>query len=361
MNEQTTQAGLVVAIMAGGAGTRFWPLSTPQKPKQFLCLFGTQSLLQLAYERALALTPPERILILTGASFVPLVAEQLPLAPAANIIGEPVGRDTAGAVALAALVAKTRFGDCPLAVITADHLIRPTERFAALVQSAARAAMSQDALYTFGIVPNYPATGYGYLEAAELVLADGDIRHYALRRFKEKPSLTVAEEFLADGHFFWNSGMFVWRTSVIWQALCTHLPQHTALLEPLAQSLDTPAFESDLACIFPRLERISIDFAVMEKASDVRMVCADFTWSDVGGWLALEDFYENSAGNRARGLLHAHEATNNFVFCEDEGETVALVGVENLVVVRAQDRTLVASRERLEDIKKLVLAMPKKP
>lgn len=359
MNAKTDDPGLVVAIMAGGAGTRFWPLSTQQKPKQFLCLSGTQSLLQLAFERALALTSPERVLVLTGRAFVPLAAEQLPGLPRANIIGEPIGRDTAGAVALAALIAKTRFGDCPMAVITADHLIAPTSRFAELMRSAARAAMNEEALYTFGIVPNYPATGYGYLEAGEAVWEDGDLRHFRLSRFKEKPSLEIAEGFLKAGNFFWNSGMFVWRTSVIWRALEEHLPGHVERLAPLAQTLDTPAFEAALAEAFPKLTKTSIDFAVMEKARDVRMLRADFTWSDVGGWLALEGFYEPLGDNRARGVLHTHDAAGNFVFCENEAETVALVGVENLIVVRAGERTLVASRERLEDIKKLVEGMAK--
>ncbi|MDY0004980.1 MAG: mannose-1-phosphate guanylyltransferase [Polyangia bacterium] len=344
---------LFVVLMAGGSGTRLWPLSTGERPKQLLSLAGERSLLQQTLDRALRLAPPERVLVLTSSRFLPAVIEQLPELPEGLIVAEPVPRDTAGAVALAAAIGR---GICPgavMAVLPADHLITTTAPFVEAVRSAARGAASSEALYTFGIEPDHPATGYGYLEQGEQV--DAEAGHFQLLRFREKPDLATAEAFLASGRFLWNSGIFVWRTEVIWREIERHLPGHASALGSLSALFGRPGFEEALAEAFAPLPKISIDFAVMEKAADVRMLRAGFDWCDVGGWPALSAYLpKDQSGNAHRCRLEALQARDNLVFCEDPTEVVALIGVEGLVVVRAGARTLVVPAERAQDIKALV-------
>lgn len=346
---------LVAVLMAGGAGTRFWPVSTEQKPKQFLNLFGGRTLLQESLDRLSGVVPPERTLVLTSRDFVPLVREQLPEVPPEQVVGEPMRRDTAAAVTLAALLARKLFGDVTTAILTCDHKISPVARFQDVLRSAAAGAQASDSLYTFGIVPTYPATGYGYLRRGDHVPAPGDVAHYRLQEFREKPDLPTACSFVESGEYYWNSGMFVWKTGSILAEIQEHLPDHVRRLGGALEAWGTGAWEYALEGAFHPLPRISIDFGIMEKARDVRMVEADFDWSDVGGWLALEPFLEQDpSGNRMRGRVTALEATGNTVFCDDPRESVALVGVQDLVVIRAGNRTLVAPRTRLEDVKKLV-------
>ncbi|OUM93494.1 MAG: hypothetical protein BAA04_06940 [Firmicutes bacterium ZCTH02-B6] len=356
---------LVAVVIAGGSGTRFWPVSTAERPKQFLPLFGHRTLLQATVDRLQGLVPPERTLVVTAARFVPQVRAQLPHLPAGNIIGEPQARDTAAAIALAAVVCRRRFGNPVMVVLPADHVIEPAEEFHRAVRSAAAAARGTRRLYTFGIRPTYPATGYGYLRAGEPVqppqedTATARLQHFRVAQFREKPDRQTAEQYVRDGGYFWNSGMFIWAADTFLAAVERHLPEHAALLFPLAAHVDTPAWEEQLATAFGRVPKISVDYGIMEKAGDVYMVAAPFSWSDVGGWTALADFLQrDAAGNAARGVVHALDAAGNVVFCEDGAEVVALVGVEDLIVVRSGNRTLVARKDRAEDIKRLVEAMP---
>lgn len=359
-NNFDPQKDLMVVIMAGGSGTRFWPLSLPSKPKQFLTLFGDRTMLQHSWDRVAGLVPPEHTLVLTNARYVPLVRQQLPELPAANVIGEPVARDTSAAVGLAAALCTGRAGDPVMAVLTADHLIQPVELFQQTLLSAAKAARNSGALYTFGITPDFPATGYGYLESGEALETGDDIEHFRLDAFREKPDLETARRFVASGRHSWNSGMFAWSTSAISAAIRTFLPGHAERIEPLASADGTPAWESALLDAFEPLPKISIDFGVMEKAEDVRMVRTSFQWSDVGGWLALEQFHQpDEAGNRGTGRIRGLNAETNSVFCEDTDETVALVGVRDLVVVRSGKNTLVTHRDSTEQIKQLVEQMKK--
>ena len=354
----TTNFDLVVVIMAGGSGTRFWPVSTDTKPKQFLRLFGQRTMLQLAWDRLQGLVPAERVLVLTNGRFTDLVADQLPDLPAANIIGEPMPRDTSGAIGLAAVISKARFGDPVMVVLTADHLIQPVDAFQATLLSAARGARESEALYTFGIVPAFPSTAYGYLKSGDKVLDDDGIEHFELCGFREKPDAQTARQFIMSGRHSWNSGMFVWNTRTIWGTFERLLPDHVRHLTPLMEADGTPGWEEALRTAFEPLPKISIDFGVMERAELVRMVRARFEWSDVGGWLALEQFHPpGPADNRGRGNMHCLQSTNNFVFSEDESETVALVGVRDLIVVRAEDRTLVVHRAAVESVKELVQLM----
>ncbi len=355
-DSKTTLAGLdlVAVIMAGGIGSRFWPLSTAGKPKQFLKLFGDRSLLQLSYDRIASLVPPDRILVLTNSSLVSQVSEQLPQVPGENIIEEPMRRDTAAAVSLAAFLCQRRFGNPVMTVLPSDHLIEPVEEFQRALISAARAASASAALYTFGISPTHPSTGYGYLERGARIATGDGISHFELLRFREKPELETAKSFIKQGSFFWNSGIFVWTVEAILEEISRHLPSHRTYLEPLTEFDRTPAWPSRVCQAFEPLPSISIDYGVMEKASTVRMVAGPFSWSDLGGWLALEDYLEkDESGNARRGQILTLDAESNLVFSEDAAETIALVGVKDLIVIRSGQQTLIAHRNRAEDIKKL--------
>lgn len=346
---------LVVVIMAGGIGTRFWPLSTTRKPKQFLTVFGPRSLLQQTYDRATQCVPPERIFVLTNQEFCGLVREQLPDLPLTNIVGEPVRRDTAGAVALSALLCQKRFGNPVITVLTADHVLEPEKDFLDSLSSAVRQARITNVLYTFGIRPTHPATGYGYLELGERVLDDQGIEHFRLNRFKEKPDLDTAMNYVASGRFVWNSGMFVWTAEAILRELRRHSPQHVEILQPAIEKEGSSAWEGALASSFQSLPTLSIDFAVMEKAEDVRSVAASFSWKDLGGWLSVESAMEkDDRDNAFRGQLFTIDAHANLVFCEDAMDQVALIGVDNLVVIRAGRTTLIVPKGRTEEVKAMV-------
>ena len=349
---------LVVVIMAGGAGTRFWPLSTEQRPKQFINLFGDRSLLQKSFDRISDLVTPARVLVLTNAAYVSIVKEQLPRIPAENIIGEPIRRDTAAAVGLAAVLCRKRFGNPVMATLTADHLIEPVDLFQQTLLSAARRATDSNALYTFGIQPTYPATGYGYLERGASIGDYEGVEHFQLLRFKEKPDLETASQYVESGKFYWNSGMFVWTADAILKEFELHLPDHAKALSRAAAADQTPEWEDALKVAFESLHRVSIDFGVMEKAQNVCCVASKFSWDDVGGWLALRSYLpKDEAGNCFRGKAITLDATDNVLFCEDPEETVMLIGVKDLVVVRAGAGLLIVNKDRTEDIKKLVEGM----
>src|SRR5690606_30424058 len=290
--------------------------------------------------------------------FVPLVLEQLPQLPKANVIGEPAGRDTAAAVALAATLCRARFGNPTMIVLPADHMIEPVEAFEEAVATAVEAARAEEALYTFGVPPTYPATGYGYLEAGRRLTGETDrtaVERYQVLRFREKPSYSVAKEYVASGRYYWNSGMFVWTVDAIMREIERHLPEHARLLFPLGEEWGSPAWNRRLRSVFPKVPKISIDFGVMEKAERVSMVKAPFRWSDGGGWTAISAFLQRDAAtNSERGHVYGLDARGNIVYCADEQEQVALVGVKDLVVVRVGGRTLVAHKGRVEDVKKVV-------
>lgn len=316
-------------------------------------------MLQHTFDRLRGLVPPERVLVVTSSRFCDRVGSELPEIPRENVIGEPMPRDTAAAVVLAAVVAKARFGaGSPMIVLPADHMIRPVDRFQQAVRSAVQGAVASRSLYTFGVTPAYPATGYGYLECGEALGTIDGVEHFRLLRFKEKPDLQTAEEYLRRGGFFWNSGMFAWGVEPFLEAIERHLPDHARALFPLEEYVGTPAWERQLKEAFIALPKVSIDYGLMEKAEDVRMVKASFEWSDVGGWGALGAFLPTDPhGNAVQGKFHALDAENNLVYCDAKDETVALVGVRDLVVVRAGKRTLIVHRDRVEEVKRLVEQM----
>ena len=338
-------------IMAGGSGTRLWPLSRRMRPKQLLRLFDGKSLLRIARERLSGLFEPKNIWVITSAHYLELVAEELPDVPRENLIGEPMGRDTANAVGLAANLLARRDPDGTMAVFTADHLISPQERFAAAIDAGLTSAERfPDSLVTFGITPDGPHTGYGYLRRGEAV---GELA-YRAAEFKEKPTREVAEEYLRSGEYFWNSGMFAWRLSAILAEIERNLPENARMLAELAGAWESLAGTAAGADRFERLPKISIDYGVMEKAASVLLVEMNCQWLDLGSWISIGATGKADAdGNVALATnAMAADGQNNILVSEDEHLLVTL-GVSDLVVVHSGDATLICHRDKVQEIKDL--------
>lgn len=345
----------VLVLMAGGRGTRLWPLSTKARAKQFVPLIQGKSLFRLAFERAEALFEPDHVYVVTGRDQVEEVARQLPEVDPSRILEEPFRRDTAGAVSLTVETLARRFSDAVVFLSGTDYLIEPQEQFRASAEAALEVAKDHGTIVCLGIEPTRPATQFGYLSPGERVPADASTpSHRLLEAFVEKPDRETAKGFLEAG-YLWNSGMFAFRLGPFRRVLQQHIPGHLELLGEVPSLPDGRLEPQGLAAAMEEMPRISIDFAVMEKTQGLRLVPASFEWKDLGGWEVLaEELPEGPLGNRVQGRAFALEASENLVFCEDPGEEVALLGVDNLVVVRAGRRTLIAHRSQLSKIKQLV-------
>lgn len=339
-------------IMAGGAGVRLWPLSRRSRPKQVLKLFSGTSLLRESYERVASLLAPEQIHVITNESHLPFVSEDLPELPKENLIGEPVGRDTANAVALATAVVRKRDPEAVVGIFTADHVITPIERFRNSLDQAYQVAEQQpEVLVTMGIKPSRPDTNYGYIRRGERV---GE-HVYRVRAFTEKPSADQAVEYLSSGEYYWNSGMFVWQASTILDELKRNLPLSYDAACEIAEAWPTEGGKQRLRDLYPGLEKISIDYAVMEHAEHVQVVQLDCRWVDVGSWPALASVVEADADGNVSAcdqVIHV-DSHRNIVASEDE-HLIATIGVDDLVVIHSPDATLVCKKEDATRIKELV-------
>ena len=343
-----------VVIMAGGSGTRLWPLSRQGTPKQLLPLMDGRSLLRIAFERSLASVPAEQVVVVTGAAYADQVAAQLPEVPAANILGEPVGRDSLNAVAWAAAVLARRDPEAVIAQATADHVIEPVAEFAAtLAQAFALAEADPAVLVTLGVVPTSPHTGYGYLQRGAALT--GHAGAYTVREFVEKPQRELAEAYLASGEYWWNAGMFVWRATTVLEQLRLLLPSNHEAVTTLA------AHPERLGDIFPTLFKTSVDYGIMEPVSrgqgsaHVVAVGLAVEWKDVGGYASLAEVLPtDAAGNAISGTVVALESSGNVVVSADPSGLVGLIGVTGLVVVRTGTATLVVPIDQAERVKELV-------
>jgi len=348
-------------IMAGGGGTRFWPRSRVSKPKQFLKFAGDRSLLQQSLERIESLAPPARTWIITGASYCAETARQLPTLPAERIVGEPCGRDTAACIGLGAALCLRADPDAIMLVTPADHVIEPAQEFHRAVHAAEQMVLDHpNAIVTFGIRPTFAATGYGYIErAAELGQRQG-VPVYRVGSFREKPHIELAEQYVASGKHSWNSGIFVWRAATILGQLRTNQPKLAAAVERIAAAWETPKCDEVLTKEYAALEKISIDYAVMEKAPEVLMVQAPFQWDDVGSWLALERRQPQDAHDNTVLAAHVGIDTRNCVIAADDGKLIATLGVSDLIIIQDGDAILVAHREEEGNIKKIVEELKKR-
>jgi mannose-1-phosphate guanylyltransferase len=344
---------LFAVIMAGGQGTRFWPRSRRKMPKQLLNIVGKATMLEQTVARISPLIPAERTLVVAGDAYRDPIRASLPQLPAENFLFEPVGRNTAACIAWAALWVRQRASDAVMAVLPADHLIRHEAEFLRVLTIAAVVAQPLNRLVTIGIQPTHPETGYGYIRAGEDRLqVDGRVV-FRVAQFVEKPLRHTAEQFLAEGIYVWNSGMFVWRADSIWHELCRHLPQLTRDLEPMAERMAAHTMDDVLNDVYPRLPSVSIDVGVMERAQDVWVVPADIGWSDVGSWRALGEILDADAhGNVVIGEQRGIDTAGCFI--HSPSKLVATIGLNNLVVIETDDVLLICPKERDQDVRRLV-------
>ena len=345
-------------IMAGGAGTRFWPASRVDRPKQLLALSGEQTMMQSTVSRLNNLCPAENIRVITNRRLVEPIAEQLPELPAQSIVGEPCKRDTAPCIGLAAEMVLAQDPEGVMVVMPADHVITPVDQFQSAIRSAEQlVAANPEQIVTFGIKPNYPATVFGYIERGQPI-QDPNATCFQVARFREKPDADTAKQFLDSGNFYWNAGIFVWRAATIRQALETHAPGVSAHLKQIAASFGTAEYEQVLEREFTAIDGISIDFAVMEKHDNVAVIEAPFEWNDVGNWTALESLVgQDSHGNTLLGNQLAIDCENTIVRNDgpdSDGHLIATVGLRDMVVIRTQDATLIIEKSREAEVKKIV-------
>ncbi|MFT4569890.1 MAG: mannose-1-phosphate guanylyltransferase [Hyphomicrobiaceae bacterium] len=337
--------------MAGGAGTRFWPWSRTNLPKQLLALAGSETMLAETAKRVRGFVPDENILVVTGKHLRRPVADALPWLPRTSILCEPVGRNTAPCVGWASLEVLARDPDGVMAVLAADHVIEPEAAFRRTLALAMDETDRTGALATFGVIPTHPATGYGYIRAGR-PLDGGAMRKVS--SFKEKPNLATATRYLKKGDYFWNSGMFVWRADAIWREIEACMPELAAPLAKMeSMRLRRKIAQKHVDACYPELPSVSIDHGVLEKSRTIGVIPADFTWNDIGSWDALADLWPaDEAGNVSRDPLISVDSGGNVV--ASRGKPVALVGVEDLVVVDAGDTILICHRDRCQDVRQVV-------
>jgi mannose-1-phosphate guanylyltransferase len=340
-------------IMAGGIGTRFWPASRKEHPKQFLDIFGDGTLIQNTVARLQGLVPPERCLVVTHERYVEKTQKQLPAVPEENILAEPISRNTAPCITYAATTLAQRDPDATMAVLPADHVIGDVAQFHDTLDVAFDAARQRDALVTIGIEPTYPATGYGYIQydgAADE--SDAALQAYPVRTFAEKPDQSTAERFIDAGDFLWNSGMFIWRADTILDQVERHLPDAYEAFAPVREA-ESEVDTETLTQAFQNSPRISIDYGVMEQADTVYVVPGTFDWNDVGDWRAVYDLSDKDEhGNVIEGNVIVQDSSRCLVQTEDR--LVVLVGIHDKVVVDSGDAVLVCDRENAQQVKQVV-------
>ncbi len=349
-------AGRYAVIMAGGKGERFWPLSTSKHPKQLLALVGDKALIAQAVDRLDGLIPPENVFVVTNADLVEATRQAAPMLPPENIVGEPIGRDTAAAVACGAALVGARDPQAVFAVLTADQVMEDLDVFKATLRGGMDLAEQSEILVTIGIQPTFPSTGFGYIESGmDFALAE-EVQFRKAVRFVEKPALLKAQEYLASGKFFWNSGMFIWSVSTLGKAFAAHCPEMKNLMDSLTGYAARGEIVQGLEKIYPTLGKISVDYALMEKADNIVMACGTFKWDDIGSWPALESHFPQDAdGNTLIGHCEQVDSKNNIIYSKDR--LTAVIGAENLIVVQAEGVTLVCPKEKAQKIKKMLVQL----
>jgi mannose-1-phosphate guanylyltransferase len=362
----TKQSNFYPVILAGGRGTRFWPLSRRRHAKQLLALDGKHSMIQQTVQRLLRLASAKHIWVITNGDLRAAIVRQLPRLERRQILAEPAGRNTSPAIGLAAFLLLRKDPGAILGLFPSDHVIEDDDSFAATIARGVEIAAAGENIVVLGIRPSRPETGYGYIEAGSKVNG-GALR---VRRFTEKPDDTRASAFLAAGNYYWNSGMFLWSAQTLVNALKEHLPKTAAILEEIAGSEGTRKFEGAFRTLYPQCDNISVDYALLEPrsakgetASNIFCLPADFGWNDLGSWTALHE-HRAAKEQPALGNLLGDEgsftldATGNYVHAP--GKFVAAVGVKDLVVIETEDALLITSRERAQDVGKVVKYLDEK-
>ncbi len=353
-------------ILAGGRGTRFWPLSRKKRAKQLLALDGKQTMIQQTMARLLSLAGPKRFWIITNEDLRPAITKQLPKVPKAQVLAEPVGRNTAPAIGLAAFLLQREDPEAVIGMFPSDHVIASETRYRDTLQRGIEIAAAGANIVVLGIKPNRPETGYGYIEAGASF--DGDALR--VRRFTEKPDAKKAAEFVAAGNYYWNSGMFLWSARTLADALREHLPKTAPLLEEIAAAFGTRKFAATFRKLYPKCENISVDYAVLEprsakgeQAGNIFCLPADFGWNDLGSWTALHEHHTAKSSPPEGNLVASSgvfllNARGNYVHAP--GKFVAAVGVSDLVVVETSDALLITTRQQAQDVGKIVKYLDEK-
>ncbi|MBL8815364.1 MAG: mannose-1-phosphate guanylyltransferase [Planctomyces sp.] len=348
---------LHAVIMAGGSGTRFWPQSRHQVPKQLLRLAGERTMIQQTVDRGISWASGVRTWIVTNAAQAGRTSEQLPEVPKANILVEPAARNTAPCVGLAAVRLLVDDPDAIMFVMPADHVIQPVEAFTQAVEKACQLVeQSPERLVLFGVTPTFPSTGYGYIERGEMIGA-GTPPVFSVASFREKPKVEVAEEYLRTGRYYWNCGIFCWKASTIMKLIQEHEPEIHGLLMKIADAYRRGDSEAVIAAEFPRMRSISIDYAVLERAAGVTVMEAPFQWDDVGSWLAVPRLNGvDTEGNTVDGP-YCGVSTKNCIIRSSGNHLIATLGVSDLIIVHTPDATLVAHSSESERIKELLVKL----
>jgi len=336
-------------IMAGGSGTRFWPYSRHNRPKQLLKIVGETSMLQMTVDRLKKLNAVQDIFIVTRQDLAEIIQQEISGVKPENIIIEPSGKNTAPCIGLSALKIAKLQENAVMGVFPADHLIVGHKQFEKAITSAKHIALKKNTLVTIGLKPTFPSTGYGYIQYDPN--SDSDhLDAYKVKVFAEKPHLSLAEKFIESGDFLWNSGMFIWSVDTFFKNLQNHMPDLSHHLKKIDRLIDKG---EDFKDVWEEIKPESIDYGIMEKAKDVYLIKAKFDWSDLGSWNTVYDHTnKNDEGNAIRGDGIVLNGENNFI--QSEGRLTTVVGLDNIVVVNTEDATLVISKDRVEDVKDLV-------
>jgi len=351
---------IAVVIPAGGGGTRLWPRSRRETPKQFLDIVSERTMLQETTDRVKGLVPPERLYVITNARHADAVRAQLRGVPPGNVVGEPEGRDSAPAIGLmAAILEKTQGPETIMATLPADHVILHEAKFRDILRAASDVA-ADGYLVTLGIPPTGPDVGFGYIQSGETLREQTEVGVpvYLVRQFQEKPSREVAEEYLRDGGYYWNAGMFIASVKTLRDLYKTHLPQMEEGFAKIVAALGTDAFEATLAAVFPTLEKVSVDYGIAEKADRVAVIPADIGWNDVGSWERLAEVLEAGGkhdaetGNVVIGQHLGVDTHGALIYSPDR--LVATIGLDDIIVIDTPDAILICPKSRSEDVKKIV-------
>lgn len=344
-------------IMAGGSGTRFWPASRKQQPKQLLRLHGDRTMIQSTLDRLESLVPAKRRHVITNRILVDAIADQVPDLPKGNIVGEPCKRDTAPCVGLAAALVSADDADATMLVMPSDHVITDAAAFRDGVQGA-MALIEEDPtrIVTFGIRPSYAAESFGYIERGDAIFAKG-VSAFQVRQFREKPDRSTAEQYLRTGGFYWNSGIFMWKASLITEALAAHEPAMHGHLAKIAAVIGQPNYDEVLQSEFTAIEGTSIDYAVLERHPNVVMIEAPFPWDDVGSWQSLSRLHEPDANGNTVVGQHVGIDTSGSIIHAQSGHTVVTIDVKDLVIVQTSGATLVAAKHAEERVREAVEAL----
>ncbi|MDI3534982.1 MAG: mannose-phosphate guanylyltransferase [Thermosediminibacterales bacterium] len=344
---------LTAVIMAGGKGERFWPKSRTKLPKQLLKLFGNETMIQQTVNRLTRILDYEDIYIVTNKDYAEAIAQQLPLLPEENIIVEPMGKNTAPCIGLAALHIERKDPEAVMIVLPSDHLIKEEEKFLKTIKAAAHIAKEGENLVTLGINPTRPETGYGYIQAGKKIKEIEGNQVFKVQRFVEKPNLQTAKKYINSGDYLWNSGMFIWKVSTILQEIKKHMPELYSGLVNLKRALGTEEEDEVLEVEYSKFNSISIDYGIMEKADSIFVIPGDFGWDDVGSWTSLERIYEKDKnGNIMKGNIVSLDTEKCII--EANGKLIATLGVKNLIVVDTEDATLICSKDKAQEIKRLL-------